>query len=143
MVIFARKHFSQQNAATFSFLINMAIYLRAGLAIVRRFAVNAALPLFDAAVLFGGMYFLKNYWEHNQIYVQGGAYPALFMQVVVPSYIVFWLGGVYYSGGYDKPVHISRIVRGIAVGTLLILVGYALLNEDYRFSRALILLGAA
>jgi GT2 family glycosyltransferase len=142
MVIFARKHFSQQNAATFSFLINMAIYLRAGLAIVRRFAINAALPLFDAAVLFGGMYFLKEYWEHNQIYVQGGTYPALFMQAVVPSYILFWLGAVYYSGGYDKPLHISRIVRGIIAGTLLILVGYALLNEEYRFSRALILLGA-
>jgi GT2 family glycosyltransferase len=30
MVIFARKHFSQKNAKLFSFLINMAIWLRAG-----------------------------------------------------------------------------------------------------------------
>lgn len=142
MVIFARKHFSQQNAALFSFLINLAIYLRAGIAIARRFVVNAALPLFDAAVLFGGMFFLKNYWEANHIYVEGGTYPPFFMQVVVPSYIVMWLGAVYYSGGYDKPVHITKIVRGIALGTVLILVGYALLNEEYRFSRALILLGA-
>lgn len=142
MVIFAQKHFSQQNAKLFSLLINMAIYLRAGVAIARRFAVNAALPLFDAAVLFAGMYFLKDYWEHNQIYVEGGAYPAFFMQVVVPSYIVLWLGAVYYSGGYDKPAHIGKIVRGIVLGTVLILVGYALLNEEYRFSRALILLGA-
>jgi GT2 family glycosyltransferase len=142
MVIFARKHFSQQNAAMFSFLINMAIYLRAGIAIARRFAISAALPLFDAAVLYSGMYFLKNYWEANHIYVEGGTYPALFMQAVVPSYILFWLGGVYYCGGYDKPIHISRIVRGIVAGSILILVGYALLNEEYRFSRALILLGA-
>lgn len=143
MVIFARKHFSQQNAAMFSFLINMAIYLRAGLAIVRRFAISAALPVFDAAVLYAGMYFLKQYWEANHIYVEGGTYPALFMQAVVPSYILFWLGSVYYSGGYDKPVSLGRIIWGIIIGTVLILVGYALLNEEYRFSRALILLGAA
>ena len=37
MVIFANKHFSQNNAKTFSFLINIAIYLRAGAAIFIRF----------------------------------------------------------------------------------------------------------
>lgn len=143
MVIFARKHFSQKNAKLFSMLINFAIYLRAGLALVRRLVVNLALPLFDAIILFGGMYVLKSYWENNHSYIEGGNYPAFFMFAVVPSYILFWLAGVYYSGGYDKPVNLGRIVRGIIAGTVFILVVYALLSEEYRFSRALILLGAA
>src|SRR5205085_12375180 len=47
-----------------------------------------------------------------------------------------------FSGGYDKPIRLEKIIRGLMTGTLLILVGYALLPETYRFSRALILLGA-
>ena len=42
----------------------------------------------------------------------------------------------------DLPVRLQKIIRGIFSGTLLILVIYALLPEHYRFSRALILLGA-
>ena len=37
MVIFAQKHFSNKNARLFSFLINSAIYFRAGLALINRF----------------------------------------------------------------------------------------------------------
>lgn len=37
MIIFARKHFSKQNANTFSFLINLAIYFRAFLSLISRF----------------------------------------------------------------------------------------------------------
>ena len=37
MIIFAKKHFNNKNALAFSFLIKLAIYFRAGLAIVKRF----------------------------------------------------------------------------------------------------------
>jgi hypothetical protein len=49
----------------------------------------------------------------------------------------------FLSGGYDRPVNFFRILRGILVGTGFILIIYSLLPESYRFSRALILLGAA
>jgi hypothetical protein len=48
---------------------------------------------------------------------------------------------VYLSGGYDKPIRLFKIIRGIFVGTGIILIAYSLLPEAYRFSRALILLG--
>ena len=51
MVIFANKHFSQNNAKLFSFLINIAIYLRAGAAIFIRFLKSIALPAFDFALI--------------------------------------------------------------------------------------------
>jgi hypothetical protein len=50
---------------------------------------------------------------------------------------------IYYSGGYDKPLSLWRSYRGLATGTIIILVIYALLPEHYRFSRTLILTGAA
>ncbi len=142
MVIFAKKHFSSSNAQLFAFLINMAIYLRAGAAIANRFIKKIAFPLLDAGILFGGMFYLKNYWENNHRFVEGGEYPIQFMMYAVPAYIIIWLTAVFFSGGYDKPYRISKIIRGIGAGTIVILVFYALLSEDYRFSRALILLGA-
>jgi hypothetical protein len=69
-------------------------------------------------------------------------YPQEFMLLAVPSYIIIWILSIYFSGGYDRPVKLQKIVRGLFSGTLLILVIYALLPEHYRFSRALILLGS-
>ncbi len=138
MVIFAKKHFAKGNAVLFSVLINLAIYLRAAAAIVSRFLERIFLPLLDSLIIYGGMFILKNYWEAT---VKDVHYPAMFMQLVVPVYIFIWMVASYFSGGYDYPVRISRMVRGILSGAVFILVVYALLPESYRFSRALILLG--
>ena len=143
MVIFARKHFSKNNANVFSFLINIAIYFRAGLSIVKRFIKRIYLPILDATAIFGGIYFIKNYWEHNVIFNSGGYYPKEFLLFVVPSLILIWLVSVFFSGGYDRPIRLKKIFQGITIGTVVILVIYALLSESYRFSRALILFGAA
>lgn len=142
MIIFARKHFSDGNAGMFSFIINLAIWLRAGLALTRRFLLKAAMPLADFAWLYAGLFLLKLYWEQNHKYVEGGAYPAEFGLVVLPLYALLWMAGVGLSGGYEKSVKVSDIFRGVGLGTLMILIVYALLSEEFRYSRAIILLGA-
>ncbi len=142
MTIFARKHFSTQNAKLLSVLINMAVYFRAFLAILSRFFTNAILPITDAALLFAGTIAIKNYWETNVVFPQGGKYPFEIVSVAIPLYIIIWLLSVYLSGGYDKPVSLPKIFRGLFVGTIIILTIYALLPEGLRFSRALIVFGA-
>ncbi len=143
MIIFAKKHFSQKNAALFSFLINLAIYLRATLSITKNFVKKASLPVFDIATITGGFWLIKDYWEANHLYVVGGQYPDFLMQFFLPGYILFWLGSVYLNGGYDKPISLLRILKGVSIGAIAILVGYALLSEEFRTSRALIILGSA
>lgn len=143
MIIFARKHFSQRHAGVFSFLIHLAIYLRAGIAVSTRIIKKLVIPLFDAASIFGLLYILKNYWEANHKYIDGGSYPPEFMQFVVPAYILVWIISMAGSGAYQRPYKIMKIFRGMFVGTIFILVIYALLPETYRFSRAIILVGAA
>ncbi len=142
MIIFARKHFSQKNARMFSFLINLAVYLRAAVAITMRFVRMFLLSLLDTAIIFTGIYFIKNYWESHVVFQGGGAYPIAFIAVAVPVYIFVWLFSVFISGGYDKPIRVGKIIQGIIIGTVLILTVYALLGESHRFSRALIILGA-
>ncbi|MCB2377754.1 glycosyltransferase [Hymenobacter sp. BT635] len=139
MVIFARKHFAPQRAGTFSLLINLAIWLRAGLAVGQRLLLQAAPVLLDAGLIYGGMYFLKSYWEQNHKYVRTD-YPPEFMLLAVPAYIVVWLTSAYFSGAYDQPTKTGRIVRGIFLGTVLISAVSNFLDA-YRFSKALIILG--
>ena len=138
MIIFAQKHFSKSNASLFSFLIRIAIYLRAFTALLSRFIEFAFLPILDFALVYTGIYFMKKYWSSNfSIH-----YPEIFLFVAVPVYCLIWIISIFFSGGYDLPIKPARIVRGIFTGTILILIIYALLPEELRFSRALILLGA-
>lgn len=143
MVIFARKHFSDKNANLFSLLINIAIYLRAGAAIATRFIKRLLLPSVEATLIYTAIYLLVNYWEKNVKYIEGGSYPEALLSFIIPVYIALWLGAVWISGGYDKPIKLVKIIKGYAIGTALILVAYALIPEDLRFSRAIILLGAS
>jgi O-antigen biosynthesis protein len=141
MIIFAKKHFSKQNARIFSFLIHLAIYFRAFLAILNRFFKRAITPIIDALLIFAGFLYIKEYWEAHVMESAENYYPPEFLYYFVPGYIIVWLFTVYISGGYDKPLKLFRIVRGIGLGTVVILVIYALLPTSMRFSRALILLG--
>lgn len=142
MIIFARKHFSQRNARLYSLLIHLAIYFRAFLALSNRLLSRAALPFTDALLLSAGIIGIKNYWEQKVIFPEGGHYPIELVSVAIPMYVFIWLFSVYMSGGYDKPVKISRVFTGLFIGSVVILTVYALLPERFRFSRALIIFGA-
>jgi len=142
MMIFVRKHFTKKSVRSIVFFINLAIYLHAAITIIKRFVKRIFLPLIDAAIIFLGIFFIKGYWEHHIIFPNGGEYPLEFITIAVPVYIVIWLLSVHFSGGYDKPVKLFKILQGILIGSTVILIVYALLSESYRFSRALILISA-
>jgi GT2 family glycosyltransferase len=141
MVIFAQKHFSKSNARSFSRLINLAIYFRALLAIAGRISGRIFFPVLDAGLIYAGYSVLLPYWENLKF--EPGYYPPEFLHLIVPAYILIWLTGIWLSGGYRKPVSLYRLLRGLMWGTLAVLVAYSLASESMRFSRALILLGAA
>lgn len=136
MAIFARKHFSQQHAATYSAIIKLAIWIRAFVAILNRFIKRISLPLADAGLLYVAMVAIKNYYATTQHKIYDAA-------LVVPafiSYIAVWMIAVWLAGGYDRPMKPLRTLKPVAIGTAIILIAYSLLPEDLRFSRALILL---
>ncbi len=137
MVIFAKKHFSQKNAKLLSFFIYSAIYLRAGLAIFTRMVKKIILPFVDSVIIFGGLYALTNYWKMSNI-----EFPNFTFEVALPLYTFVWLINMYYQGNYDKPFKFMNSLKGILIGTLILLVVYALLPKEYQFSRLFILIGA-
>lgn len=137
MIIFAKKHFSTRHAKMYQLVINMAIYMRAGVAIVIRFVKKALLPVFDLIFILFILFAVKDIYE----FYSDKSYPSDLITRGFIMYAFVWMISVLYSGGYDKPVKIRNIIKGLGLGTLIILAGYALLPENLRFSRAIILLG--
>ncbi|MGK0251894.1 MAG: GT2 family glycosyltransferase [Gammaproteobacteria bacterium] len=137
MVIFAKKHFSKRNAKTFSFFINLAIYIRAGLAIIQRFISSIFIYLADLSIILALLLLLKAWY----VSVSGITYQTELLIAAFTAYTSIWMISCFLNGGYDRPYSKFKNLRGIAIGTLIILMVYALLPESLRFSRALILLG--
>ncbi|WP_170266330.1 glycosyltransferase family 2 protein [Phaeocystidibacter luteus] len=143
MLIFARKHLSKGYARMFSLLIRLAIYLRAGVSVAKRIVQRISLPIIDLLVFTGGMQVIIKYWESNHRFIEGGSYPDYYKWGITPLYGALWIIGLLFLGGYRKPIQLNRILMGLVLGTGLIFGMYALSPDDVRFSRALILLGAA
>lgn len=141
MSIFAAKHFSKSSARFYSFVISIAIYLRALMALVSRAISVVTLPLFDVVVLYAGMWVIKDVWT-TMVVSAADYYPAVYMNIVVPAYILVWVVALYFSGGYDKPIRAYRTVRGVLFGTLIIATIYAFLPNNWRYSRGMILVGS-
>lgn len=142
MVIFSNKHFTGRRDKLFSSILKLAIYFRAFIALINSYIGNIIPPIIDFSILYGGLFYITDYWEKNHRYIEGGEYPSIFLSTVIPIYIILWILGIYFSGGYDRPYRIIKSIRGVIIGTIILSIAYSFLNEDLRFSRAIILLGA-
>lgn len=142
MLIFARKHFSSNQSGLFSMLIHFAIVFRGLLTLLAGAVASSYLFVIDFALSYTGIYFITGYWENNIKYHEH-YYPNEFLFVVVPGYIFIWMVASFFSGAYDKPFRLANILRGMVLGTIAIAVLYAFIPDEWRFSRAIILLGAA
>ena len=142
MRIFANKHFSQKNAKLFNWLITLAIWFRASLALLSRLFQAILLPLIDFAAIYGGMYALSMYWDINILSARNSSFPPIYRKVFIPLYILIWIISMACYGSYKKPITAAKSNKGILIGTVIILLIYALLPETYRFSRAVTILGA-
>ena len=142
MQIFARKHFSANNAKIFNVAIDTAIWFRAALAALKRIFSRILLPLLDFILIFAGLFALSKYWDHNVLLQRNSFFPDFYFHLILPSYALLWVVSVWLNGGYGKPVNRTLLNRGIVVGVVIILLIYALLPETMRFSRAVVVMGA-
>lgn len=140
MIIFAKKHFSKKNAKLFSFLIKTAIFFRAGLAIIHRIFKKTIVPLSDAIFIYLGFFISSHIWQ--QIKFETIVYSNLFQFIILPAYSIFTIVTFYFSGVYDKSKSLLNLFKGLIYGIIGLFILYALLPENLRFSRAVILLGS-
>jgi hypothetical protein len=137
MVIFAEKHFSKNHAKSFSTLINLAIYFRASLSILKRLISTITPVVLDFLLLIGGLYALTNQWKSLDVH-----FPSNILIFSLPFYTSVWLFFSWIFGLYDKDYKIVNLLKSLAIGTIFILVIYALLPKEWQFSRLYILVGS-
>lgn len=139
MIIFARKHLEKGQASLFGVLINMAIYFRAMLALLRRLFGRSWQFLLDFVFIYAIFY--NTTWLYSDIGHKDFSLP--FISLALPAYSFILCIVLFYTGVYDRPFQNKRLFQGWAIGLLFLLAFYALLPEQYRFSRAVILIGAS
>jgi GT2 family glycosyltransferase len=141
MIIFARKHFQGRQAHLFVLMLQGAIYLRAAMTLVSNFIRKMFLPLLEGVLMYGGLLFFQNFWASYH-FNDPNYYASAVHDLTFPLYVLLWLVSLFFAGAYDEPFRLRRILRGLAMGTLLLAAVYGLLDPEYRSSRAIILMGA-
>lgn len=142
MVIFARKHYTGSFASLFIGLINISIYFRAFVAILQRFVAKTWLFFVDAFLIIAGLIGVKGYWEEH-IKNFEGYFSEAYAQTHFPVYAAIWLLMVFWSGGYQRPFSVPKVLRGVAAGSIVISALYAFLPDHLQYSKGIILAGTA
>ncbi len=140
MHIYVNKHYSKGNADVFSFFIKAAISFRAFISAASRVISNWLLPILDIlliwVVLSQAKYIWASYYFDDRDY-----YDNTNIDAILFVYSLVWAFCLWLSGHYENLKVFFRILSGVATGTGIILVCYALLPEYLRTSRVLILIG--
>ena len=140
MIIFVRKHFANGSLKAFTLLIQVAIFFRAGLSLFIRFIKKIFFPLTDGILIYLIFRLATSFWAAYK-YGEGYRYPDTFIENIIPAYTIIIIISIFSLSGYKIPVKSVSAVKGVITGTILILIVYALLPLNLRFSRAIIITG--
>ena len=138
---FVRKHYTKANATLFILLINIGIGFRALWSFLKVFFKFFKTPIFDALAMLAILILMNNIWVEGVRNLKPIDSTTLY--ATFPVYILLWILSVYLNGGYDQPYRALRVIRGMIIGTIIILAYFGVLSAEYRYSRAVILFSGA
>ncbi|MCF6242910.1 MAG: glycosyltransferase family 2 protein [Bacteroidales bacterium] len=141
MNIYAKKHFSEKKLRWYLFFIQLAIYFRAGISVLKRIFQKIFLPVLDFSLIYLIFKLVTPWWAVFK-YGNPNYFSGSFLNVFIPGYIIVWLVFALIKGAYKKNIYFKDIAYGIGYGSIAVLIIYSLLPEHYRFSRFLISLGS-
>lgn len=137
-VRFVKKYYPKNAAAFYINALGAILAFRNLFYVGRHLFSLFKLFIFDAVLLTLASVLAENFWFNSVADV-----PSVGFLTLLPSLLYFlfcWLGCLFLNGAYDKPFSLFKAGRGMLIGTLFVLAGYALFPMDYRFSRAVVLL---
>lgn len=141
MSIYVNKHYSRGSARWFARFINLAIFLRALISGFGKLLSVWTWPLVDGIAAYGILIKVKNIWAQwyfNDLHY----YDNSPIGAMLATFLFIWILGLWIGGHYDNDQKVSNSLQSVIGGTVVILILYALLPDNMRVSRALILIGA-
>lgn len=140
MSLFVQKHYRTTGTVLLRRFINLAIWLRAALSLLKRFMQRIGMPLFDAALIFCCFWLAKEIWTE---WVRPlTAYRVELLRNAFTGFTLLFLVVTYYTGLYEKRFNGRKLWRSMLVALATVLALYALLPERFRFSRGMVVLGS-
>ncbi|MBD0295985.1 MAG: glycosyltransferase [Flavisolibacter sp.] len=140
MSLFVKKHYGGSKVTFFTAAIQAAIWMRAFIAALAKFIKWIGLPVIDAVLILFSFWLTKNFWIN--FIKPNNIYPNYLLRIALPAFTVVYLVVAYYAGLYDKQHKRSYLFRSTFIATGVLLALYALLPEQYRFSRGIVVFGA-
>ncbi len=138
MIVFARKHFSRNRQNIFIFLIHLAIYFRAFLAVGSRVIRRISFPLIEALMLYGAILGIKEYWEYiHKLQKNGRPYPEEFDYLAAPIYTLVFISFLWIAGGYKKPFRVKPI-QTAALSGFVAIATVSYIFPEINFSRMIV-----
>lgn len=137
MIIFANKHFSGSYQRTFIAMIQIAVYLRAFGAVLYRFWQRFGFAFIESILFYTAILGVKNYWEKNIKFIEGGEYPPTFDFVAAPIYTFVFTAFLWAAGAYQKPFRIRPLITAM-FGAFIGIATVSYIFPHINFSRAIV-----
>ncbi len=139
MSLFVKKHYSGGKASVFIFLVRVAIWVRAFFAATGKLLQRLGLPLIDAGIILMSFWVVKFWW--SKYIRQEVNYSPQMLTIAFPVFTLIFLVASFIAGLYFKGYKPIQLVRAVFFSALILMSGYALLPEGYRFSRGILVFG--
>lgn len=145
MHVFVTTYYSRGPRKFFSFLLKISIRLRSLFTAFKRVIRPFILPVTDTVLLILSLHIFRAAWI--SLYRNGKDFGVDAIPFIIPAISFCFTSAASFTGLYEPRFRMSRMFSSLVTGFVCMLAMYALLPEQLRFSRGVIvcggLLGAA
>jgi GT2 family glycosyltransferase len=130
MAIFAKKHYGGKSINPLLWLINIAVFVLAFINYSKSILKKFLLPILDFIIFFIVLLLVQRFWASFH-FNDPEYYDTKKSSIIYLGFAFIWLISIFFNDGYKRN-RFSDSIRGLAIGSIIILVIYSLLPESYR-----------
>ncbi len=141
MAIFNDKHFAGKSFLMSKF-VNIAIFFSGIVSFFKSKIIPWLAPIVDAILVFFTFFFVKTLWA-KYYFLNSEYYNAIPINLLFLVFSILYVFVLFVNGNYDEKSGVPKLTKGWMFGGLLVFLVYSFLPEEFRFSRAIILISFA